>query len=377
MEPTAEERNLPQADPLRSRRPRHPAGRLGRAVGRDLTGRGLSGLLRKAAGRLRYHAQLARYEFNLRRLLGATSRTPIDRPVFVLGVQGGGLTVLARCLYRHPQVVYASGNSDWWAGHDEIHNCNHIRDLPESLVHRSYHFHNVTPGVDNHPRFGYQRSWLYAVDEMLPTFRKHAKDADEATTRGLRRVLRKLVTAYAHDPAHARIVDMSQLYSIQVGFVARMLEEFSPMFVIAARNPYAVCARAVAKEYVAAHGCTFTDPQTKIACAVEHWSNSFRCALEDTEALPRLIVRYEDFMANPEEVVRNIGSFADLPFDQRQIPAAGQSFPLGSLEDNKWYPLRSGENERYLERLDPALVRALNARAGDLIERLGYERIEA
>jgi len=34
-------------------------------------------------------------------------------------------------------------------------------------------------------------------------------------------------------------------------------------------------------------------------------------------------------------------------------------------------------NERYLERLDPALVRALNARAGDLIERLGYERIEA
>jgi hypothetical protein len=133
----------------------------------------------------------------------------------------------------------------------------------------------------------------------------------------------------------------------------------------------------VAKEYVAAHGCTFTDPQTKIACAVEHWSNSFRCALEDTEALPRLIVRYEDFMANPEEVVRSIGSFADLPFDPRQIPAPGQSFPLGSLEDNKWYPLRSGENERYLERLDPALVRALNARAGDLIERLGYERIEA
>jgi hypothetical protein len=218
---------------------------------------------------------------------------------------------------------------------------------------------------------------LYAVDELLPTYRKRGEDADEATARGLRRVLRKLVGAYAHDPATARIVDMSQLYSIQVPFVARMLEEFGPMFVIAARNPYAVCARAVAKEYGAVNGCTFADPETKIACAVEHWSNSFRYALDDTEALPRLIIRYEDFMVDPENVVRRIGEFADLPFDPRQIPGPNQPFPLGSLADNKWYPLRSGENERYLERLDPALVRALNVRAGDLIERLGYERIEA
>lgn len=324
-----------------------------------------------------YYHQLARYSFNLRRLLGGVSRAPIDRPVFVLGVQGGGLTILARCLYRHPQVVYASGNSDWWAGPDEIHNCSHIRDLPEPLVHRSYHFHNVTRNVENHPRFGYQRSWLYAVDELLPTYRKIASDADASTTAGLRRVLRKLVTAYARDPASARIVDMSQLFSIQVPFVARMLEPFGPLFVIAARNPYAVCARAVAKEYVAAHGCRFTDPAAKIECAVQHWSNSFRLALDDTEFLPRLIVRYEDFMADPQDVVRRIGTFADLPFDARQIPGPGQPFPLGSLEDNKWHPLRSGENEPYLEHLDPALVRALNERAGDLIERLGYERIEA
>ncbi len=366
---------MPQADPLRARRPRHPRGRLRRAVARDLKERGSWGVLRKAAGRLRYHAQLARYEFNLRRLSGAVARAAIDRPLFVLGVQGGGLTVLARCLYRHPQVVYASGNSDWWAGPDEIHNCKHIRDLPEPLVHRSFHFHNVTAAVENHPRFGYQRSWLYAIDELLPQYRKLAGDADEATERGLRRVLKKLISAYAHDPATARIVDMSQLFSIQAGYVARMLEDCSPMFVIAARNPYAVCARAVAKEYGPAHGCVFDDRETKIRCAVEHWSNSFRYALEDTESMPRLIVRYEDFMADPADVVRKIGAFADLTFDPRQIPAPGQPFPLGSLEDNKWYPLRAGENERYLERLDPELVRALNARAGDLIERLGYERM--
>ena len=149
------------------------------------------------------------------------------------------------------------------------------------------------------------------------------------------------------------------------------------MFVIAARNPYAVCARAVAKEYVPAHGCTFSDPETKIACAVEHWSNTFRLALEDTAELPHLVVRYEDFMADPESVLRGIGEFADLPFDSRQVPGPNQPFPAGSFADNKWYPLRSGENERYLERLDPRLVRGLNERAGDLVERLGYERVDA
>ena len=368
---------MPQQAGERRRLPAPVRGRLRRGLGRDLRERGLAGLLRKIAGRLRYRAQLARYDWNRRLLTGGVAKARIDRPLFVLGVQGGGLTVMARCLYRHPQVVYASGNSDWWAGPDEIHNCEHIDDLPEPLVHRSFHFFNVNDHVPDHPLFGFQRSWLYAVDELLPTFRKVAQDAagDDATRAGLRRVLQKLLCAYAHDTETARIVDMSQLYTVQVPYLRALLDGCDPKFVIATRNPYAVCARAVAKEYVSAHGCVFTDPQLKIRYAVEHWENSYRLALQDTEDCGRLIVRYEDFMAEPEAVVRSIGEFADLPFDQRQIPAPNQPFPLGSYEDNKWYPLRDGENERYLSSLDPELVRAVNERAGDLVERFGYERI--
>ena len=331
--------------------------------------------MRKTLGRMRYRWQLKRYDWNLRALTGGLASTKIDRPIFVLGVQGGGLTVMARSLYRHPQVVYASGNADWWAGPDEIHNCEHINDLPDTLVHRSFHFFNVDDSVQNHPTFGYQRSWLYAVDELLSTYRKVADDATPEMEAGFRRVLKKLLCAYARDPNNARIVDMSQLYTIQVPLIRRLLEDCNPMFVIAVRNPYAVCSRAVVKEYVAAHGCHFTDPDLKMRYAIEHWDNSFRLALEDTEGLDRLVIRYEDYMSNPESVVRAIGEFADLPFDRRQIPAPNQPFPLGSFEDNKWYPLRDGENERYLSRLDPELVKQLNARSSDLIERFGYERV--
>ena len=45
----------------------------------------------------------------------------VDRPIFLLGVQGGGLTLVSRMLRRHPQVVSVSGNYRYWSGADEIH----------------------------------------------------------------------------------------------------------------------------------------------------------------------------------------------------------------------------------------------------------------
>ncbi len=68
--------------------------------------------------------------------------------------------------------------------------------------------------------------------------------------------------------------------------------------------------------------------------------------------------------------------FAELEFDPRQVPQPGQQAPLGSLSEEKWYPLRREENTRYLASLSPELVRALNERSADLIRRLGYEIVE-
>jgi hypothetical protein len=89
------------------------------------------------------------------------------------------------------------------------------------------------------------------------------------------------------------------------------------------------------------------------------------------------LVRYEDFLDEPEQTVRQMCEFAQLDFLPELVPAEGQPVPEGSVEPEKWYPLKRGENARYLDSLEPDLVEALHARAGDLIERLGYERREA
>jgi hypothetical protein len=356
-------------------RPDEDPARLRNAILRDLR-KGPGYFLARSFGTLRRIYQLRRYRYNLRRLYVPLDSVPIDRPIFILGTQGGGGTVLARCLHRHPSCVYTMGNSSYWTGSDEIHHSPHIPDVPEPLVHRSFHLGTVTPEMEDHPRYGYQRAWLYAIDEFLPRYRKTADDVDPQTTSGFRDLLRNIMRAYAHDPRSCRLVDKSQLFTIQVPYIAKMLEGCNPHFVVLVRNPYAACARACAKEYNANWGGYIEDDwPERIRCTVQHWTNSYRIALESESDVPMLRVRYEDFLEDPETVVRRICDFAGLDFRISQIPASGQKLPAASLDEKKWYPLRAAENDKYLRDIDPDLVRALNERAGDLIEDLGYERI--
>jgi len=335
---------------------------------------GIAHVMRKVAGRARYTYQLQKYDLNLRRLTYRLDDVPIDRPVFLLGVQGGGGTIVARTLYRHSQAVYASGNSDYWAGADEIHNSLHIiKDLPESLIHRSAHFFNVDGRLDCHPLYGYQRSWLYATDEFLPTYRHEGPAADRQTADALRRVIRKIILAYAHDPARARFIDMSQLYTIQVPFLAELLRGSDPRFILLTRNPYITCARAMRKEYEEYGTRVDLTSEQKLRCAIEHWDNSYRSALTDCEQQKMVQVRYEDFLEDPEREVRRMCELAEMEFEPAQVPQAGQRIPLGSLSEEKWYPLKRDENARYLDSLSPDLIGALNQRSADLIRRLGYE----
>ena len=336
---------------------------------------GLREVIRRSCARVRAYAQIQHYDYNLRRLYVPLERIPIDRPIFLLGVQGGGGTLIARTLYRHPQAVYAGGNSRFWAGIDEIHNCHHtIRDLPEELIHRSAQFHNLEGKLDCHPVFGYQRYWLYAVDELFPLYRRTADQANAVSRAGLERVVRKVIRAYAPDVRTARFVDMSQLYTIQAGYVAELLRDTRPKFILLSRNPYATCARAVVKEYDVRGTRRTLSREERIRFAVEHWDNSLRTALADgaSLSLPLLHVRYEDFLDDPQSVVRRMSEFAELEFDPRQVPGPGQPLPLGSEPDAKWYPLRRGENRLYLDEAGPDLIRTLNERSADLIARLGY-----
>lgn len=54
-------------------------------------------------------------------MLRDLSAVDIDRPIFLVGASGAGLTLLARILRRAEGVVTVSGGADYWTGADEMY----------------------------------------------------------------------------------------------------------------------------------------------------------------------------------------------------------------------------------------------------------------
>jgi len=290
----------------------------------------------------------------------------IDRPIFLLGVQGGGLTLLSRMLRRNQQVVSVSGNHRYWSGADEMHTVLGPV-LPAELTGTRY----KVPWPD-HPLFKPPRSWSYACDELLPYYRKIAQDAKTEIKRVFERVIRMCIARHALDKTNARFVDKSQVYTIRVSLIRELLKEYEPKFVLVVNNPYAACYRAAlgkAQDMERLKGKLSFKKRLEI-CA-QHWANSIRCALEDREE-DMLVVRFEDLLGEQKQVLRQICEHVELDFQQEMLPALYHKIPFGSRFQDRWYPLRPDRALHYIEMATTAELEMISARCGSLARELGY-----
>jgi hypothetical protein len=286
---------------------------------------------------------------------------PLVDPIFVLGVQGGGTTLIARALRRHPDVVAVSGGSDNWTGADELGVIrNRMRRLPPSLWGCKFR------DDVSHPVLGSNHNSVFACDELLPFYRREPEQATEADRRAFTRLLREHLAVHRG----RRFLDKTHTATVRVGYLARLLEGHRPHFVLVVRNPYSTCFRAVRRK---PPSFAFVPPyERQLALAAEHWESSMRLALEDGLGSERFtVVRFEDFVARPEATVRRLALRVGLDFRPAMAPAPGQELPFATLaSDRKWWPL---EPDPWLGQLTPADVEIVAARCGPLAEYFGYE----
>ena len=298
---------------------------------------------------------------------GKFQRVPIDRPIFLLGVQGGGLTLLSRMLRRHPDVVSVSGNHRYWSGADEMHTVFGPM-LPPELTGTRY-----KAPVPNHPVFKPPRSWTYACDELLPYYRKTARDATPELKRAFERAIRMCIARHALDKANARFVDKSQVYTVRVSLIRELLKEHNPKFVLLVNNPWAACYRAAlgkAQDMERLKGKLSFKERLEI-CA-QHWANSIRCALEDREE-DMMVVRFEDLLQEPERTLQLICEHVELEFSENMLPAPHHKIHFGSRFRDRWYPLSPERALHYMEQATPQDMEIISARCGSLAKELGYE----
>ena len=306
-----------------------------------------------------------RWRYAVRRRRPSVDRIPLDRPIFFLGVQGGGETIIGRCVRRNRAVVSMSGNSGYWTGIDELGAVrNRLGRLPMSLWGCKYR-EDVA-----HPLFGPNHNSVYACDELLRFHRRTGDDVDDGDAARFRRVLREHIAVYARDPKHARFFDKTHTNTLKLPLLAAYLRGCEPAFVLVARNPYSWCYRAVRRKRPSYR--VALAPEQELRLAAEHWTNSYRIALADAETIPHVtVVRFEDFVAEPEATVRRLCVALGLEYDAEMVPRAGDRLPFATLPaDRKWYPLFQDE---WLAKVSEREAAVISDVCEPLATELGYE----
>jgi len=298
---------------------------------------------------------------------GKFEEAEIDRPVFLLGVQGGGLTLLSRMLRRHPKVVSVSGNHHYWSGADEMHTVLGPI-LPAELTGTRY----KVPWPD-HPVFKPPRSWTYACDELLPYYRKTAQDATPKVKQAFERAIRMCIARHVLDHKHARFVDKSQVYTVRISLIRELLKEYKPKFVLVVNNPYAACYRAAlgkAQDMERLKSKLLFKERLEI-CA-QHWKNSIRCALEDYDE-DMLVVRFEDLLQEPDKTLRRICEHVELEFIEDMLPAPHHKILFGSRFRDRWFPLNLDRALHYIKKATPEELEIVGTQCSSLAKKFGYK----
>ena len=268
--------------------------------------------------------------------------TGINRPIFLLGTQGGGLTLISRVLRRHPEIISATGDNSYWCGADEIQNVYGSILPPEltGLLHKQ-------PQIAG---YGKSLGWVYANDECLPFFRKTKEDATSESREKYLQVLNLILRLHGRkSKTEKRLIDKSQTNTVRLGFIDKLLEGCSPFFVLVVRNPYALVFRAATRIRIIREKKLSWD--NKIELAAQHWRNSMSCCLEDAESISGHFawMRFEDFLKYPKDTLYKLGQTLGLNVNEQMLPQQDDRFPWGHASTKKWYPLREDVNQRYLE----------------------------
>lgn len=322
-------------------------------------------LLRKLIRQFR----VKRYTYNLRRLYLRLDDIRIDRPIFVLGVQGGGLTIIMKALQRHSKTCFCLGNSDHWdAADNEMH-----AYLTDPLLPKRFSFVN---NPVHHPKYrtNHWRYWTYALDDTIGMYRIAPDSLKAEEARRFRKVIKKAIRAYAHDPNDCRFVDKSQLYTINIAAIQKVLDKARPFFAVITRNPYAMVKRVTERYYENPNRLDFSfSHEESLSFCCQHWRNTYSWALKDGRCVENFaLFSFEDFLSDPASLLKSLCVFADLNFNPNIVPAPDQDRTPYAMMPSRWYPIRQNVNQKYLDRLTRREISVIERECGDLALQLGY-----
>lgn len=293
--------------------------------------------------------------------------TQIDRPIFILGNQGGGLTLISRILRRNHDVVSITGNANYWSGADEMQNVMGPLLPPEltGLRHKAPY----------HPLLTAPRSWSYASNALIQKYRNTEEDFTPDMEYIFKSIIKYTLWRYSLTNS-SRFIDKSQVFTVKLSLINRLLHENAPKFVLVTRNPYIECPRAaIGKAGDMKRYASYLSWNERLDYCTQHWQNSFQSVLDDIDKykIKVKLIRFEDFLENPKKTIKGLCKFIELEYDPKMLPQKDDSIPFGSHYRDRWYPLRKGVNEKYKSQFKDKDFMSVEAGCGKMADQLGYK----
>lgn len=290
----------------------------------------------------------------------------IQKPIFLLGNQGGGLTLISRILRRNRNVVSVTGNSTYWSGADEMQNV-FGPVLPKEL-------NGVKYKVPKHDYLTPPRSWSYASDELIEHYRATEKKYSIEIEKKIKHIIKYLIYRYGKTSI-PRFIDKSQVFTVKLGLLNTIFKNNNPKFILITRNPLIECPRAAMgragdmKRY-----SKFLKWQERLSLATQHWKNSIYAILEDIDdiGIDVLIIKFEDAVADINITMEKICDHCELDFNIDMLPSEKHKIPLGSMYRDRWFPIKTDINSKYDDLFDTESIEFVHKNCEELMSVLGY-----
>lgn len=290
----------------------------------------------------------------------------INKPIFILGNQGGGLTLVSRILRRSPSIISVSDNSNYWSGADELQNVfGHI--LPKELTGIKYK-------VPKHEYLTPPRSWSYAGDDLISYYRNTENDYNSKLEKKLKRIIRYLLYRFGED-RNSRFIDKSQVFTVKLGLLDAIFRKNEAKYLLITRNPLVECPRAaMGKAGDMNRYKKFLDWDQRLKICTQHWNNSMQSFIDDKIRLNIKvhIQKFEDIILRPEETIREICNYLEIDFFQDMLPQEYHKIPFGSMYNDRWYPIRKDINSKYKNLFDENTIEYVKQHCRNQMKQLGY-----
>ncbi len=306
------------------------------------------------------------WRLDFRRHLIKYDKIEINSPIFLIGNQGSGLTLVSRMLRRHESVVNVTGNHKYWVGGDEM------QSVYEPILDPKLcgYFLNAP----KHSLFTPPRSWSYATEDLIDEYRATENDFTEELSVKLRKAIKYALWRHGRKIKDPRFIDKSQYFSLKIPLIYEILKDTNPYFIWISRNPYISIVRAASGAAADMERyASKIDFDERVNYCTQHWKNVYLTIKKDKELVPNFAhFMFEDIVKDPKQYIKEICNFVNLPYQDNLTPQKNDTIPFGVRNKTKWYPLRPDVNMQYTKLLTESRIEFLKEEIGSYVSELGY-----